>query len=1204
MKKFNLLMAAGLMSFATVQAHTTFASVGFDPGDSKYTTEDALTPGGMYGDWVNVKDGDYWDEQCNGDQVSGEYSLRAENDPSVEGYSWDRGFKIGNLPIKENTPYRVSFWIKADESSYIDENGAEKNTALTAWLSKGMENYDKSFSSPSGRNYGVQMTSGLTGEWQRISFVSYYANAAVLDNIIANQEWVGNSVFPESMGGDGTQTYAQYFGGHLPEKYFVVVNMYSPVSYMLDDVKVEEGVTFNEATFSGNVVKLDFGYPTNIAALAKANKGAVSLPVECASVTQNGTPLTVEFVEGKEDGFLYVFLTEDVQFEEADEVKVSFTPVADCPIIYSTDARPSSDVESEMKVLGFADEKAWSVEEINVFPSAWTPAKLVSSTPENESFEIDVETFNKISLTFDKAVDLTYASAMLEKNGVFTNLTKAMTLSEDGKTINIAVSGLGDGEYELTVGGVVNTFGVDCEGDIVLTFALGKDADTSVSESVYSTNETFAATADGTFPVGWVADDNGTIHQYGLTETGEVWNYNWGGNMQAITGTGGGTRAMTGYSGDLNGGAIYWRSMNGANSLGTLTFGEQVKDYMLADGTLDPAMPEGLSLYLDARKYQITIRMCAWKNLNGNTDKFNEENAPKYSFTLEDLEGNVYARFDDVIAMPNVQGNDANTNYPDKNVTNVTRSQTDFTVDKAGYYVLRFSTTQPSAELLLGGVDLITMPSKAAYWKQQLAAAIEEAKPAMDAAYGTDYDGGTKTAFSAALAKAEAGGFNTPSAITAVINELKDLAAKMTTRVNNIDDYTIYIIEGSTTYESLAEKYLASQVAVDAKKVLDQYAAINPSTLSDEELSEVVPLLQKTVNAINNLEANAGLLTWGITKGIETYNKLATQNEAALNAAVAAATDDRAVANNLNAANKLRVLQILANELVNGQIPEAYLTKVNEREEYDEYDEPTGNMICDVIGIELTGCVQNPKFYREYGVDGIPGWALEAGSDSTTLNIAYGGTAPSADTPVTDMEINIYGNADYNLYQTLENLPAGIYTIKFSTRTPLVDKTADYGKIFYYNAQNDETGEWDKYIYAGSAVEPYKGGSWGYGNESNNTMIENVQVGEDGTLLIGAREHYSSGKAEKHEDNTPQSFWTGTTMCDNVRIFLVAPLEGYDYAQAAKDMEVSIDAVENEAEAKVITGIYNINGAQVSSIQKGVNLVKFSDGSVKKVLVK
>ena len=1193
MKKFNLLMAAGLMSFASAQAQTTIASVGFEPGDTKYTTEEALTPGGTYGDWVNVKDGDNWDEQCNGDQVTGEYSLRAENDPNVEGYSWDRGFKIGNLQIKENTPYRVSFWIKAEESSYIDANGTEKNTALTAWLSKGMENYDKSFNSPSGRNYGVQMTSGLTGEWQRISFVSYYTNAATLDNIIASQDWVGNAVFPESMGGDGTQTYAQYFGGHLPEKYFVVVNMYSPVSYMLDDIKVEEGVTFNEATFCGNVVKLDFGYPTNIAALAKANNGAVALPVECASVTQNGTPLTVEFVEGKEDGFLYVFLTEEVNFEEADDVKVSFTPAADCPIIYSTDARPSSDVESEMKVLGFADEKAWSVEEINVFPSSWTPAKLISSTPENESFEIDAATFNNIALTFDKALDLTYASATLEKNGVFTNLTSAMKLSEDGKTINIAVNGLGDGEYELTVAGVVNTFGVDCEGDQVLTFALGKDADNSVSESVYSTNETFAATANGTFPVGWVADDNGTIHQYGVNEAGEVWNYNWGGN----TG-GGGTRAMTGYSGDLNGGAIYWRNFNGGQTLGTLTFGEQVKDYILVDGTIDPAMPEGISLYLDARKYQITIRMCAWKNLNGNTDEVSEENAPKYSFTLEDLDGNIYARFDDISAMPNVNG------AQNIAVNNVTRSQTDFTVDKAGYYMLKFSSIQPGVELLLGGVDLITMPSKAAYWKQQLAAAIEEAKPVVDAAYGVDYDGDTKTAFSAAIAKAEAGGFTSPSAVTAMINELKDLAAKMNTRVNNIDDFTISVIETSSTYEALAEKYLASQVAIDAKKVIDQYSAVNPSTLSDDQLNEVVPLLKKTASALKNLEANAGLLTWGIQKGIETYNLLGTQDEAALNAALNAATDDRTVATNLNAANKLRVLQILANELVNGKIPEAYLTKVNEQEEVNEFDEPTGNIIYDVVGLELTGYVQNPKFYREYEVAGIPGWTLDAGSDSTTLNIAYGGTAPSADSPVTDQEINIYGNADYNLYQTLENLPAGVYTIKFSTRTPLVDKTNDYGKIFYYNAQNDETGEWDKYIYAGAAVEPYKGGSWGYGNEANNTMIENVQVGEDGTLLIGAREHYSSGKAEKHEDNTPQSFWTGTTMCDNVRIFLVAPLEGYDYAKAAQEYATAIDAVENEAEAKVVTGIYNINGAQISSIQKGVNLVKFSDGSVKKVLVK
>ena len=58
MKKFNLLMAAGLMSFASMQAQTTIASLGFEPSDTKYTTAGALTPGGTFGDWVNVKEGD------------------------------------------------------------------------------------------------------------------------------------------------------------------------------------------------------------------------------------------------------------------------------------------------------------------------------------------------------------------------------------------------------------------------------------------------------------------------------------------------------------------------------------------------------------------------------------------------------------------------------------------------------------------------------------------------------------------------------------------------------------------------------------------------------------------------------------------------------------------------------------------------------------------------------------------------------------------------------------------------------------------------------------------------------------------------------------------------------------------------------------------------------------------------------------------
>ena len=595
MKKFNFLIALGLMATASMQAQTTVARLGFEVGDEKYTTEGALTPGGTFGDWVNVKAEDYWEEPSTDDPKSGEYCLVAKNG-STAGQTWDRGFKIGNLTIKENTPYRVSFWIKADPD-FIDDNGVEKSSCLTSWLSQGIENYEKSFCTPTNANYGVQMTSGLTGDWQHISFVSYYTNADVLNNVIKDQSWVGNAVYPEAFGGDGVETYAQHFAGQLPSVFHVIINMYSPVNYSLDDIVVEEGVTFNEATFMEDVIKLDFGYPTNIAALAKANNNSFSLDPSCVSVTSNGTAVPVEFVEGKSDGFLYIFL-EGTTLEPDAEVRVSFTPAADCPIVYNTDRRPSADTEGEMPVLGFSNELAYPVDNIEAIPSSWSPAKLLSTDPENDAFEIEAASLSKVTFQFDMEVSLDYASATIEKNGFTTPIpVSSLSLSEDKTAVYVSTTGLNltDGDYTIELAGVENVMGVPCEGSQKVSFSVGEDKTGGSSESVYSTNETFAATANGTFPVGWVANDNETIHEYGLTEGGEIWNYNWGGNIG-----GGGCRAMTGYSGDLNGAAIYWRCFNSPNQLGTLTFGEQVKDFpakikqidSLSNAAIDEALAE------------------------------------------------------------------------------------------------------------------------------------------------------------------------------------------------------------------------------------------------------------------------------------------------------------------------------------------------------------------------------------------------------------------------------------------------------------------------------------------------------------------------------------------------------------------------------------------------------------------------------------
>lgn len=1204
MKKIYLTMVAALLSAGSLRAQTTIATLGFESGDEKgKSSAYALTPGlSMYGDWVNVKEEDQWNEQFSIDKKSGEFSLFAANGMEA-GNSWDRGFKIANLPIKENTPYRVSFWIKADPV-YSDDTGV-KNTSLTSWLSQGIENFDKSICSKSGYNYGVQMTSGMTGEWQHISFVSYYTNAETLNNIIKNQSWVGNAVYPEAFGGDGTKTYAEFYENKLPQEFFLIINMYSPTSYMLDDIKVEEGVTFNEATFSSsaNAIKLDFGYQTNIANLANANNGTLSLDPSCVKVTINDAPAEVEFVEGKSDGFLYIFLTEDTYMEENDDVRVSFTPAEDCPIVYPSDRRPSADTESEMKVLGFSNEVAYFNDAIDALPSAWSPAVMVSSVPENESFEIPSETFTNIAVTYDKALDLTYASATLSKNGVDTDLTNAMSLSEDGKTVNIAVSNLADGEYTLTLSGVANSYQVACIDDQVITFAIGADDDTSISELVYTTNETFAATANGTFPVGWLADDNGTIHQYGLTDNGEVWNYNWGGNVG-----GGGCRAMTGYSGDLNGAAIYWRSMNGANALGTLTFGEQVKDYILSDGTIDPEMPEGIALKLDARKYQITIRMCAWKNLNGNTDAVNPDNAPKYNFTLEDLDGNVYARFDDVLAMPNVNGEQ------NKAVTGVTRSQTDFTVDKAGYYMLKFSTTQPNGEYLLGGVELITMPSKAAYWKQQLAEAVAKAKPILEGAFDEMYDGETKTNFAAAINTAENGHFTSPSEITALIAQLETLGGKMQARVDNIDNFYAAAFDAEEAYSTLEGKYLESEIAVNAKAAIDAVNGVNPSDLSDEDLAVVTPKLVTAAAQLKNVVDVVNILSWGGYKAFQTAQTLGADGNAALNLT----SDDREVINQVNLNSTIALYNILAES--NGVIADTLMTTALYDGSYIVVDNEyvtTGNEDVAAQGVDFTCLIQNPHFYtfsNNAGADlqdnTIVGWNCEQfknydeeGNIKSQGAVHFSGDAATEAKPVSDVMINAYGaGGEYKFYQVIENAPVGVYDVWIASRTA----SSTYGDNVFepFNAYNDETGIWDKYIFAQVDDEepmmtPFAIGGWG----THPTVIKNVTVKKGSKLTIGIVEHYVSGKATKGGE--ARDFWDTNTFADDARLYFVAPLAGFDYAAAAKELSDGIEAVSTaERTSSAATGIYSLSGARMNSLQKGVNIVRRADGSVSKILVK
>lgn len=1193
MKKRNFMTLLGLAGLGLAAQAQVVATLGFEEGDAQFTNPDSTQFDNFFADHINLYAGDVWNEKCE-DAYSGQYALEAANGDAAKGNTWDRGLKLRGLKLEPETSYRVSFYVKASETfPWKAEDGTETNepTAIKSSLSVGKENLEAPFMSQGGTQYYYNYTEGMTGDWRRISFVSYFSGWDVQNQFF---DQFDDNIYeikvndPNDVTKNDTVYWKEIYGlEKFPEEFFLTINMYNPGTYYLDDIKIEKA-TMAGCTYNYDFIKVDLGYPTNIDDLAKASTdpaGIYLLPNSCVKVMAGDQELPVMSVEGKQDGYLYVFIKSedpsnpfDFSSINADEVRVSFTPPADCPIVYNTDQRPSMDVESEMTVLPFESEAIYLDGSLDEYPYTWAEPKFVSSVPENGSFELDAATLDQIMVTYDREVDLSTASATLKSNGVIvSDLTPDMTLSDDKCSILVPVNGLEDGEYELVLNGVANALsGVATIEDQTVKFAVGKDNDTSTTEVVYDAPD-FATAANGTFPKGWVSNDGATIHQYGVTESGEVWNYNWGGNVG-----GGGCRMMTGYSGDFNNGGLYWRSVDG--KLGTLTYGEQVKDYIQPDGSLDPEMDPDVALKLEARKHQVSFRMAAWK-------AFDDGSLPTFDFTLEDLEGNVVARFDGVEAKPNVNG------AQDIKITGSTLATAEFTVPKEGYYMLKFSCQSQGGfhEFLLGDVNLITKPSDAAYYKQLLGEALDSANVVLANAADAVYDGDTKTALTNEVKMANETHFTSPSVVNGVIDNLYALAGALEARIKNIDQYGVAVLDAQNAMANLVgTKYVMADMYVESEALVNEYKDVNPSTLSDEVLVDVTPKLVNAAALIANTKGCVDALAYRTVKAAETARTLGAEPESAIVDGENAVDDNDDLVGLLNYANRQTIYKILGET---GTIADELKTTIQSE---TEVDETTQDYKVLISGVEFTSFIKNPHFYTFMTArdtidnENTPGWTADG---NITVRDGVGTYFADAAHPVVNSMVNAYKN-QYSIYQSISGLPVGVYDIHFRTRTAP-------GKI----GVNDETGRPDMFIwvsttegdtlYTAFAESDMK---WDIGWGGQPTIIKNVKIEENTVLTIGAKESYTSGKNvnESGEDAGP---WDTNTYVDDARLFMVAPLEGYDYAKAYAD---NIDDVK-VAEA-VSYEYYTVDGMKLERPMKGVNLVKIhrADGTtdVKKVIVK
>ena len=175
-----------------------------------------------------------------------------------------------------------------------------------------------------------------------------------------------------------------------------------------------------------------------------------------------------------------------------------------------------------------------------------------------------------------------------------------------------------------------------------------------------------------------------------------------------------------------------------------------------------------------------------------------------------------------------------------------------------------------------------------------------------------------------------------------------------------------------------------------------------------------------------------------------------------------------------------------------------------------------------------------------------------------------------------ELYLNLWNTTNARVYQTLTDLPAGAYTFELTAFADAeglqVYANDDYLDVLV--GQNEE-GVACLYSNTDEALTIEDAGSIWRGNIYRIATV----VGEDGTLEIGAR-NTGNGTLWAMIDKTSLTYY------------------------GSESVIVSRIIVPEKADINDISAIYTLSGIRAESLQKGINLVKMKDGSVRKLIVR
>jgi len=547
---------------------TDSTTIGYEPGSGII-----LLNGVVVSNNKNDKANDVYNEEVYGIKTDGEdierakafakygedggsyyFSYTSGNAEGADTYSsgivknYRRNLFVRGLPIEDNSSYRLTFYIKAKKL-------AKTKPTFYADVMRGYYNSEKPFSMGLGRDDGTfeYDKNNFNGEWEKVTFMTFYLNDSIADAYCYAKGYYWHN--------DWNYTYngREYNYIKQPDKFFVRLSFASDsTAFELDNMTLTKS-WIGGVEHSENMIRVDFGYETNLLELAKAayaetNIAAVELPGQYFSVygyyakggNKGWYPIEIASAEYHDDGYMYMW-SKDTEvggkfypnpFTNYDSVLVSFiNPVENEKIrlVYNSklypDALNTEWVEGGKTVKNFTNElsKLNPNIEVNqygkkVYSMKNLPPVITSYPYENESFGL--VSFNEIKVGMSRVLEYE-EDAVETSEKAFLRVTKAgvkeiwpVTLTNDSvavftrKQADITKNGetlVGDYKFEfINLKGI----GTDYAANVTVYYGFG-DYDhnpdlTAVFQSDYMAN----TTENQSVPVGgalWNGKDKFTI---------------------------------------------------------------------------------------------------------------------------------------------------------------------------------------------------------------------------------------------------------------------------------------------------------------------------------------------------------------------------------------------------------------------------------------------------------------------------------------------------------------------------------------------------------------------------------------------------------------------------------------------------------------------------------------------------------------------